>query len=104
MTLSPFAIRVLTAVVLAFNGIWLAMLAGGAWAASRGTAITWQMWMLSLYPGCAFVPALYCLLRRRRAEDPKKIRDFTGTAVILTGMGVIVLASTLYSLVQGDPR
>jgi hypothetical protein len=47
--------------------------------------------MLSVYPGCALVPALYYLLRRRRADDPKKIRDITGTVVILTLMGIIVL-------------
>jgi hypothetical protein len=58
MTLSPYAVRLLTATVLALNGVWLAMLAGGAVAVSFGVPITWEMWMFSLYPGCAFVPAL----------------------------------------------
>ncbi|MEV6596702.1 hypothetical protein AB0M36_07520 [Actinoplanes sp. NPDC051346] len=104
MTLSPYAIRLLTAAVLALNGIWLAMLAGGAVAATRDVPITWEMWMFSLTPGCAFVPALYYLLRRQRAEDPKKVRDFTGMAVVLTVMGVLVFGSTVYSLVQAYPR
>ncbi|GAB1690916.1 hypothetical protein [Krasilnikovia sp. M28-CT-15] len=103
MTLSPYAIRLLTAAVLALNGVWLAMLAGGVVVASRGAPITWEMWMFSLTPGYAFVPALYYLLRRRRAVDPKKIRDCTGMAVALTVMGVLVFGSTVYSLVQAYP-
>jgi hypothetical protein len=100
MTLSPYAIRLLTAMVLALNGMWLVLLAGGAVATARGAPVTVQMWMLSLYPGCAFVPALYYLLRRRRADDPKKIRDITGTTVILTLMGIIVFGYTVYGLTQ----
>lgn len=104
MTLSPSAIRVLSAAVLALNGVWLALLAAGAVAAYLGAPITVDMWMVSLYPGCASAPALYYLLRRRRAQDPKRIRDATGLAVVLTLMGVAVLAYTAYGLVQMYPQ
>jgi hypothetical protein len=36
-------------------------------------------------------------------EDPKKIRDLTGTSMILTVMGVVLSGSTVYSLVQMYP-
>jgi hypothetical protein len=104
MILSPRAIRLLTTAVLGLNVVWLGMLAGGAVAASTDASITVEMWMVSLYPGCAFVPALYYLLRRRRTHDPQRIRHFTSMAVILTLMGVIVLGSTVYSLVQMYPQ
>jgi hypothetical protein len=104
MTLSASAIRLWSAAILALNGVWLAMLAGGAVAASFGVPTTVEMWMTSLYPGCAFVPALYNLRRRRLAQDPKKIHDTTGVAIILTVMGVVIFGSTVYSLVQMYPR
>lgn len=100
MALSASAVRLLTAAALALTGVWLALLVAGAVAAYRGAPITLQMWMVGLYPGCAFVPALYYLRRRRRAEDPKKIRDFTGVAVILTLMGIVIFGYTVYGLVQ----
>ena len=103
MTLSPQALRLWTAATLALAGTWLLLLAGGAVAVNRGASITAQMWMTSVYPGCAFLPALYYLLRRRREQDPDKIRKFAGLAVVLTLMGVIVFGSTVYSLVQMYP-
>jgi hypothetical protein len=101
MTLSPYAIRWLTAAVFVLTGVWLVMLAGGAVATSLGASITVQMWMASLFPGCAFVPALYYL--RRRTQDPEKIRAYTGLALVLTLMGVVVFGTTVYNLVQMYP-
>jgi hypothetical protein len=104
MTLSPYAIRWLTAAVFALTGVWLLLLAGGAVATSLGASITVQMWMASLFPGCAFAPALYYLRRRRRTQDLEKIRAYTGLAVILTLMGVVLFGTTIYNLIQMYPR
>src|SRR3954468_14587374 len=100
MMLSPRALRLLTVAVLALNGIWLIMAIGSAIAAATNASFTVEIWMLSLYPGCAFIPALYYLVRRRRTRDPKRLRHFTSMAVILTLMGVVVLGYTIYDLVQ----
>ena len=104
MMLSPRAWRLLTVAVLVLNGFWLIMVVGCAVAAATDTSFTVEMWLISLYPGCAFIPALYYLVRRRRTRDPKRVPHFTSMAVILTLMGVIVLGYTIYGLAHMYPQ